>query len=278
VLADPLLALAPLLRCPNCGASLQAAPPVLRCAAGHSFDLARDGHVSLLSPRGKAPAGDPAAMVAARAAFLGAGHYDPIAHAVAAAAGPARGVVDLGAGTGHYLAAVLERAPEAWGLALDASRPALRRAVRAHPRIAAVACDVWRELPVQDGAADVVLNVFAPRNGAQIARVLAPGGRLVVVTPTPRHLRELVEPLGLVGMDPDKPARLAAELAGHLRPHTRHELEFALTLGHADLEALVGMGPSAHHVDAAAARARIAALPDPASVTASVRVATFSRA
>ena len=41
--------------------------------------------------------GDTAEMVAARAAFLEAGHYAPIADAIVAAAGAARFVVDLGA-------------------------------------------------------------------------------------------------------------------------------------------------------------------------------------
>ena len=112
-------------------------------------------------------------MVAARDEFLGAGHFEPIADAAAAAALEAVGeragtpgfALDLGAGTGYQLARLLDSLPAWRGLALDASAPALRRAARAHPRMAAVACDVWGELPLQDGAADLALNVFAPRNG-----------------------------------------------------------------------------------------------------------------
>jgi 23S rRNA (guanine745-N1)-methyltransferase len=274
-----LAAVAPHLRCPVCGGPLALDERALACPQGHRYDVARQGHVSLPAPRGRSAAGDPAAMVAARAAFLDAGYYAPIARAVAdaarAAGPPAQALVaDLGAGTGYHLAAVLEALPRAHGIALDASRPALRRAARAHPRIAAVVCDVWRELPLQDAAADLVLDVFAPRNGGEIVRVLAPDGALIVVTPTPAHLRELVDRLGMLGVDPDKPARLQAELAP-LRAVDRRPVEFAMELGAGDAQALVAMGPSGHHLQPEDVRERLGG--GTAAVTASVTVETFRR-
>jgi 23S rRNA (guanine745-N1)-methyltransferase len=224
-------------------------------------------------------------MVAAREAFLGAGHFAPLTRALAEAAQEALprapaglvAVADAGAGTGRHLAGVLDALPDAWGLALDASRPALRRALRAHPRIAAVVCDVWRELPLADGAAAVLLDVFAPRNGAEFARVLAPDGALVVATPTPRHLAALAGPLGLLDVDPEKPARLRAELGDHLVPVARREVEFELALGPDDVRALVAMGPSAHHVVPQVLDARVAALPARLRVGASVVVEVLRR-
>jgi 23S rRNA (guanine745-N1)-methyltransferase len=53
-------------------------------------------------------------------------------------------VVDVGAGTGHHLAAVLDALTAHHGVALDVAKAAARRAARAHPRAAAVVCDVWR--------------------------------------------------------------------------------------------------------------------------------------
>ena len=73
-------------------------------------------------------------------------------------------------------------------------------------------CDVWRALPVRDGVAAAVLCVFAPRNPAEMRRISAPGGRIVVVTPTARHLAEIVGPLGLVSVDAHKEERLEAAL------------------------------------------------------------------
>jgi len=288
-----LAALAPVLRCPVCHAGLRLADRALRCPNGHAFDVARQGHVTLAPRRGRLPDGDTAAMVAAREAFLGAGHFAPLTAAIADAARetellrtapagareaehlPAPLVVDAGAGPGQHLAGVLDALGDAWGLALDASRPALRRAARVHPRVAAVACDVWRELPLRDAAAHLVLDVFAPRNGAEFARVLAPGGAVVVVTPTPRHLAELTGPLGLLAVDPRKPERLRAELTPHLRPAGRRELTFALALAPGEVRGLVAMGPSAHHLAPDELDRRVAGLPDVVHANASVLVETF---
>jgi 23S rRNA (guanine745-N1)-methyltransferase len=271
-----------MLACPHCGAAVAPVEGAVRCEAGHAFDVARQGYVNL-APPGRPPRGDTAEMVAAREAFLAAGHYDVLAAALAEmaaallAAGPPGGVVDAGAGTGWWLARVLDRVPERDGLALDSSKAALRRAARAHPRAGAALCDAWRALPVRDGAAALVLSVFAPRNGAEIARVLAPGGALVVVRPTPRHLAELIGPLGLLSVDARKEERLERALAD-LVAGERREVEAPMELGHADVAALAGMGPSAHHVAPDALAERVAALPSPMAVTASVAVSVHRRA
>jgi 23S rRNA (guanine745-N1)-methyltransferase len=266
------------LRCPHCGAELTLDGRALRCSAGHSFDVARQGYVSLLPGTPRAGSGDTAAMVAAREAFTGAGHLDPLAEAlVAAAAGidAAGCVLDLGAGTAWQLARVLDALPGRPGIALDVSRPALQRATRAHPRVGAVGCDIWGRLPVRSAAAALVLNVFAPRSGEEIARVLAPGARLVVVTPTPRHLGELIGPLGLLSVDRRKPERLERELGGRLELLSSDEREWRMSLDPGDLEALVMMGPSGLHADPKGLRDRIAALPERVEAGASVNVSVW---
>ena len=113
-----------------------------------------------------------------------------------AAALPPGCVVDLGAGTGHYLARVLAELRRARSASRSTARSTRCAAPPAPTAIGAVGCDIWRGLPLGDGAAALMLNVFAPRNGAEIRRVLQPGGTLIVVTPTPRHLGELVDAPG----------------------------------------------------------------------------------
>jgi 23S rRNA (guanine745-N1)-methyltransferase len=269
------------LRCIHCGGPLAAEQGVLRCAAGHSFDVARQGYVSLLAGDADTGTADTAEMVAARGLFLDRGHYEPIADAIAETVErlepPDGWTVDLGAGTGHYLARVLDRSPARGGLALDLSKHACRRAARAHPRAAAIACDAWSRLPVADGVAGAVLSVFSPRNPGEIARVLSPGGVLVVVTPSPRHLRELVGALGLLDVDARKRERLEAELASRFERTLERELEYPIALDRGSVSELVRMGPSAYHVDADALATAIAALDDPLDVTVSVSVSAFRR-
>ena len=269
-----------LLRCPVCGDALGETGGALRCSNGHSFDIARQGYVNLMPGRA-----DTAEMVEARDAFLRAGHFRPLSAALAEEVKALEhGVVlDLGAGTGHHLAAVLDAMPGGRGIAIDASPAALRRAARAHERAAAVGADAWKPLPLRDGIATTVLSVFAPRNAEEIARVLAPpdsgrpGGTLLAVTPTTRHLHELVGPLGLLSVPDDKADRLDAQLASHFELASRRSIEHPMFLTSEECAQLVRMGPSAWHVDERSVNQGLAALPEPLTVTASMTLSHFAR-
>ncbi|MFA1544458.1 putative RNA methyltransferase [Actinomadura monticuli] len=269
----------PYLVCPVCGADLELADRALLCAGGHAFDIARQGYANLLPGNARPGTADTPEMVRARDEFLKAGHFnapaDTLARSVACAAHSF--VVDAGAGTGHYLGRVLDRSPGATGLALDISKHAARRAARSHPRAGAVVADLWRPLPLRDGAADTVVNVFAPRNAAEFHRVLRDDGLLFTVTPSPRHLGTLVEPLGLLTIDERKTERTDAALAGYFKFDSRQEIEVEAALSHDEVATLVGMGPSAHHVPADRLRERLRELPDPLPTPLSFVLSTYRR-
>jgi 23S rRNA (guanine745-N1)-methyltransferase len=247
-------AVLPYLRCPNCSSPLAAAggstgPRSLRCARGHSFDIAKQGYATLTA--GRSPhSGDSAEMVTDRVAFLAAGHYAFIADAVATAPATAADglVVDAGTGTGYYLARVLDERPSMIGLGLDVSKAALRRAARAHPRACAALADLWRPLPLADASAALILDVFAPRNGPEFHRVLRPDGALLVVTPAAEHLTELIEAFDLIHVDPGKPDRVADSLGPAFRPESGQTLRREIHLTAAEVRTLIGMTPSARHV------------------------------
>jgi 23S rRNA (guanine745-N1)-methyltransferase len=288
-----------LLACPVCGRGFTLRPPALRCASGHSFDIARQGYVNLLPGGARPGTADTAEMVAARQAFLAAGHYAPLADAIAGLAaatvpaGPRPCVLDAGSGPGYYLAAVLDRlagrpsgpagpAAEAGarpaGLAMDISARALRRAARAHPAIGAVGWDTWRPFPVRDAVMSLVLDVFAPRNAAEFRRVLRDDGALIVVTPAPGHLAELTGPAGLLAVDERKDERLAASLGAHFALARDQELSLGLRLTRAEAGALAGMGPSARHAGPDSGGGRLAAAGEPIAVTAAFRIACYQPA
>ena len=271
-----LTAVEELLRCPVCRAAVSVGERVVTCGRGHRFDIARQGYVNLLRSSRHVRSADTAAMVAARDAVLAAGHFTPLTDAIVAATGAvpetAGYAVDLGAGTGHHLRAMLDRRPGWAGLALDLSKHAMRRAARGHERMGAAVCDVWDELPVASAGAGVVLNVFAPRNIAEMHRILRPGGAVVLATPEQEHLRELVDELELIAVDPDKDERLAGAFAGHLRYESDVTVRFHLALAPVEAAALVRMGPSAHHVDERRLERFVTDRRPPVAVTAAVRV------
>jgi 23S rRNA (guanine745-N1)-methyltransferase len=105
-----------------------------------------------------------------------------------------------------------------------------------------------------------------------------PAGRLVVVTPEPDHLHELVGPLGLLRVDPDKSSRLAATLEPHLEPVGAVGHRELLRLDRAAVATLVGMGPHARHLAMDDVRAALALLAEPLDVTVSVQIATYRTA
>ena len=242
--------------------------------------MARQGYVNL-APAGS-PAGDDAGMVAARAEFLAGGWFDPLSRALAATAAesPAPGAVaELGAGTGHHLAAVLEALDDdRAGVALDASVYAARRAARSHPRATSVVADTWARLPLLDGSVGVALVVFAPRSGDEIARVLAPGGTLLAVVPAEHHLGELAGPLGLLDVDPDKEGRLHRTLEPALEQVDARDVEWAMTLDRTAAAALAAMGPSARHADRDELLSRIEDLDEPVGVTGAVSLSRWRAA
>lgn len=269
-----------LLACPGCGTALEQDEGSLLCQQGHSFDIARQGYVTLQTGAAAKFTGDTAPMIAARDEFLTAGHYDPIVDAVVSATGsavvdaPAR-IVEIGAGSGFYVSRVLDALPDARAIGIDVSKAAARRVARAHPRMGSVVADAWKRLPIPDDAMTHALSIFSPRNVDEIRRVLTDDGALIVVTPTSRHLEELIEPLGMVGVEEDKTRRLGDSMTGRFEREQRTRVEFVMTLDAAAIRAVVAMGPSGHHLTEERIAERVDALATPAAVTASVVVSTY---
>ena len=229
----------------------------LGCDSGHRFDLNKRGYLSTID-KSRGIAGDSKEILRARADFLALGHYAPIAELIdeclphsPAPGEPGLRILDSGCGTGYYLAHLLAERPGSTALALDASADAVAMAVAAtagegEPASGLVA-DVWQPSAVRDAAADVVLCVFAPRNTAEFARVLTPGGRLVVVTPRENHLEQLRATGEVIGIQPDKLAALDAGLSASFDLVDRQSVIYQRELDVSARTLVAAMGPSGHH-------------------------------
>lgn len=190
----------PELTCPVCGQTLQRADKTMRCASGHCYDIARQGYVNLLRSTQSSSKrhGDDKRMVRARAAFLDLGYYEILRDAVAEAACRCTqgdvDVLDVGCGEGYYTAAVrralMQQGRGVRVCGVDISRDALIEAHRREPELRLAVASVSR-LPVADASCDLLLNLFAPHDTAEFARILRPGGALLRAIPLERHLWEL---------------------------------------------------------------------------------------
>lgn len=246
-----------LLTCPVCYAMLHHAQTTLRCAHNHSFDVARAGYVNLL---GKQRTGDTKPMLAARRQFLAAGHYQPLSDAInTTLAAQLRHrheetcLLDAGCGEGYYsarlqrhLQSTLDTPCTLYGL--DVSKDAVRMAAKQHKHIRFFVADINERIHVPDQSIHALLNIFAPRNAHEFARVLAPCGLLLTVIPAPTHLREAREMLHLLRIEQHKEQRVIEQFHHDFTLVHTTKLEYALRLSSTSLNQLVMMTPNYWHV------------------------------
>ncbi|AEX67097.1 methyltransferase domain-containing protein [Corynebacterium diphtheriae] len=257
--------------------------------SGHSFDIARQGYVILAGGAGIRYVGDDSSMIHARETFLSGGHFAPFVEAVSNSvhlaldeanvpddASPV--ICEVGAGTGYYLAHALDDIENSRGIGIDVSVPAAKMLSKCHPRVGAVVADAWSRLPLRDASIDAITVVFAPRNASEFARVLKPGGQVIVLTADAGHLEELREPLGIIGVEKDKVQRMIDQAADNLVPVSDPEpIEFTMHLDQDSIASQIGMSPSARHIHPDVLGERIATLPSVMDVTARAMITRFAK-
>ena len=179
------------LICPICGEGLHREEKSCICPNRHSFDIARQGYVNLLTVQQKhslAP-GDTREQVLARRAFLEAGYYAPIARTLTDTAiryGVSGEILDIGCGEGYY-SAQLAKALKLPLTGLDISKEAVRCAAGKY-KDALWICATAAHIPVPDGSAGLVTSLFALTLPEEFHRVLASDGLYFQVLAAEDHL------------------------------------------------------------------------------------------
>ena len=179
------------LICPICGGVLNRGEGRFACQNHHSFDIARQGYVNLLTVqrRHSAHPGDTREQVLSRRAFLEGGFYAPIADALIAAAEKygARGpILDVGCGEGYYCT----RLAGAMGVpltGLDISKDAVRYAAGKY-KDAQWLCATAAQIPVESGGAGLLTSLFAITLPEEFHRILEENGLFFQVLAAQDHL------------------------------------------------------------------------------------------
>ena len=244
-----------LLACPLCHRGLRQTGAALKCDSGHSFDIAKEGYVNLLVQK---QAGDAKEMLKARRNFLESGLYAPLSDAinelVRAHLPHVPGslhVLDAGCGEGYYLDR-LQRAlasrQDVCYIGLDVSKEAIRMAAKRCGQLFFVVGDVKQRLVMGGGAFHAILNIFAPRNSMEFARVTAPGGILIVVIPSPDHLLRLRTTLGLLNIEEQKQQHVRQQFVGEFEFVESSAIGYSINLKREQIEQVVMMTPNYWHL------------------------------
>ncbi len=178
--------------CPVCKEGLTYDGRTLKCQNGHSFDLAKEGYVNLLTGKGSAVSGDDKMMVSSRTRFLEAGYYAPLRDKVSSLikdfSTDGAVLLDSGCGEGYYTKEYSRLVSRTAGI--DISKTAIKHASKVCKEAEFAVASVYH-LPICDEVIDIVVNCFSPMAPDEFSRVMKKGGYLLYVVPGKRHLWEL---------------------------------------------------------------------------------------
>ena len=189
------------LLCPICKEQLNQKERQYVCPRSHSFDIARQGHVNLLTVQQKHSLnpGDTREQVLSRREFLEAGYYAPIAQTLidtAKSLGITGQILDVGCGEGYYSSRLAD-ALDSPLTGLDISKEAVRCAAAKYKGKQWL-CATAAHIPVEEGSVDLLTSLFALTLPEEYRRVLKPGGYYFQVLAAQDHL------LGLKGIIYDR--------------------------------------------------------------------------
>ena len=236
-----------IMKCPVCGQALISDNRIWRCTNRHSYDVAKEGYVNLLSAhRSGDKIGDNREMALSRRDFLNKGYYAPLAEAVTEClsrySSDGDTVLDICCGEGYYTAYAsqqLNRRFYGFDLSKNMVRLAAKRKLDARFFVANIAA-----IPIADSAIKAAFHLFAPFHAAEFRRILADDGVLLTAIPGRDHLYGLKEVLYDQPYRNDEKEPSAEGLTAIERIRVRGEITLH---SREDIDALFQMTPYYYH-------------------------------
>lgn len=184
------------LKCPVCSLDLIYSERCLKCGNNHSFDIAKEGYVNLLSAhRSGDNIGDNKEMARFRRDFLDKGYYSILADAVGEYlekyTKENETVLDICCGEGYYteyLTKTYIRKYYGFDISKNMVRLAGKRKCGANFFVANIS-----SIPVRSESIKFAFHLFAPFHSKEFSRILSRDGVIVTAIPGKEHLYELKE-------------------------------------------------------------------------------------
>ncbi|MCQ2009051.1 methyltransferase domain-containing protein [Sporolactobacillus sp. STSJ-5] len=188
-----------MFRCPVCGADMDSvAQKSLMCKQGHTFDIAKQGYVNLVTKPVHTHY-EKVLFEARRRVIVDHRFFDPLIAALAEQIKNLKNesvrILDLGCGEGSHLAKICQLLAIAssnniQGYGIDLAKEGIQSAAKNYPDQNWFVADLAHS-PFNEHLFDVVLNILSPSNYHTFDRMLKPGGSIIKVIPGSDYLKEL---------------------------------------------------------------------------------------
>jgi len=189
-----------IFRCPICQTSMKIVDlKSFVCAQNHTFDMARQGHMNLLTSPSKSNYNT--SLFTARRAVIMSNLFKPLTDEISALISKhtdgksSLSIIDMGSGEGshlHNIHKILERDyyknPLAFGI--DISKEGILETAKNYEEIIWLVADLANS-PFVDNTFDMILNILSPSNYEEFSRIIKPDGMIIKVVPGRNYLQEI---------------------------------------------------------------------------------------
>lgn len=181
-----------LFRCPICTSEIMVKGLSLVCEWNHSFDIAKQGYVNLLSGSHKTKYDK--SLFEERRKLIQSGFYHPVTEKISELINEfssSQYILDAGCGEGTHLNMVREElGTEVTTVGIDISKEGVLLAAKDYPD------SIWNvgdlaACPYSDGRFDAIVNILSPANYSEFKRILNNDGVFIKVMPREGYLKEL---------------------------------------------------------------------------------------
>lgn len=179
-----------LLQCPIChGAMTVDDNGTVRCLANHSFDMAKQGYVNMMTH--PATSMYDKSLFEARKEVIDSDLYREVYNVILAELAGDVAMLDTGCGEGSHLANLkASYSGDMVASGIDIAKEGIVQAAKNYSDMMWIVGDLAKS-PYAEEAFDIILNFLSPANYDEFKRILKPSGKVIKIVPQAGYLREL---------------------------------------------------------------------------------------